>query len=137
MFHEHAVHCALEIRCNTSCKNCHIYSIYLQFPFPIYADFFVAKTIYALFLPVFRQVFVYVSFALYEQIFHVFAGCLLAFRQFEGCVGRILDHSGLVRELVKGRSYTMLVRSRLVLGFFGGRSGTFECCSVQEVAVRR
>ena len=43
------VHCALEIRCKTSCKKCHIHSIYLQFPFLIYAHFFVAKTIYALF----------------------------------------------------------------------------------------
>ena len=37
------MHCALEIRCKTSCKNCHIHSIYLQFPFPIYTHFFVAK----------------------------------------------------------------------------------------------
>ena len=43
------MHCALEIRCKTSCKKCHIHSIYLQFPFLIYAHFFVAKTIYALF----------------------------------------------------------------------------------------
>ena len=43
------VHCALEIRCKTSCKKCHIHSIYLQFPYLIYAHFFVAKTIYALF----------------------------------------------------------------------------------------
>ena len=49
IFHEHVVHCALEIRCKTSCKKCHTHSIHLQFPFLIYAHFFVAKTIYALF----------------------------------------------------------------------------------------
>ena len=47
IFHEHVVHCALEIRCKISCKKCHIHSIYLQFPFPIFVHFFVVKTIYA------------------------------------------------------------------------------------------
>ena len=41
------MHCALEIRCKISC---HIHSIYLQFLFPIYAHFFVTKTIFTLFL---------------------------------------------------------------------------------------
>ena len=44
------MHCALEIRCKTSCKKCHIHSIYLQFPFLIYTHFFVTKNYLCTFL---------------------------------------------------------------------------------------
>ena len=97
IFHEHVVHCALEIRCKTSCKKCHIHSIYLQFPYLIYAHFFVAKTIYALFCHKKNLCTLFLSRTRFTRFFRGNDLCTSSgkFLRVESCHPKSLDFLGL------------------------------------------